>query len=481
MQHSAPYIQLPHRQKMGVILGTSFLHFYNLIITFTMPVALPVLMGRYDMMAFYAILGGITALLGCIVTPIGGKLGDLLGRRKVFLIAGYLRLVLMLLCALPGNGTTFFILYVVGNFFASALSAYPTTVLSDVTLPEERPRWFGVFGTINGGALVVGLLGGGIMVDLLGPMSVFLFSAPFGLVGLILLTLYYPNRPSAEKTKLDSGGIILLAIGFTCILSWCAFGGTLFKRTSALGLALIVVGLIMLVILYCYERRTKDPLLDFTLFRNKHFTVAFFTYLAIAPMVQLCASTLVLYGQVSLGLSATVSGTLALPKNLVFFILPTFLGAWLARDSRRFRAVFLLCGGTIAIASALSATWTVNTSIFTIYVVMLIYGVATSCQSVCVQPYMQLAIQPADLGRATGMILFGSSIGSTIFNSAYNVFYNYKYAAAMELGGGVHLAQAVSETFSLLSVLSAVCGVGILVLALTLIPRVKAKKTSHAA
>lgn len=478
MQQTAAYIQLPHKQKMGVILGTSFLHFYNLIITFTMPVALPVLMGRYDMMAFYAILGGITALVGCIVTPIGGKLGDLLGRRKVFLFAGYLRLVLMLLCAIPSRGPVFFGLYVAGNFVASVLSAYPTTVLSDVTTPDERPRWFGMFGTINGGALVIGLLGGGIMVDLLGPLSVFFFAAPFGLVGLILLTLYYPNRPSATETKLDTGGIILLAIGFSCVLSWCAFGGTLFQRTSVFGLALIIVGLVVLVCLFRYERRAKDPLLDFTLFRNSHFTVSFFTYMLIAPMVQLCASTLVLYGQVGLGLSATVSGTLALPKNIIFFILPTFLGTWLARDRTRFRAVFLLCGFAIAVASALSATWTTTTSIITIYLVMIIYGVSTSCQSVCVQPYMQLAIPSEDLGRATGMILFGSSIGGTIFNSAYNIFYNSKYAHAMELGGGEHLAQAVTETFSLLSVLSAICGVGIVVLALVLIPKA-AKKTAE--
>jgi hypothetical protein len=109
---------------------------------------------------------------------------------------------------------------------------------------------------------------------------------------------------------------------------------------------------------------------------------------------------------------------------------------------------------------------------------MIIYGVSTSCQSVCVQPYMQLAIPSEDLGRATGMILFGSSIGGTIFNSAYNIFYNSKYAHAMELGGGEHLAQAVTETFSLLSVLSAICGVGIVVLALVLIPKA-AKKTAE--
>lgn len=76
--------------------GAGLLWFYNLLFGFTMPVVLPSLMEQYDIMAYYAIMGGITSLVGCIVTPIGGKLGDRFGRRRVCLLAGYLRLALML-------------------------------------------------------------------------------------------------------------------------------------------------------------------------------------------------------------------------------------------------------------------------------------------------------------------------------------------------------------------------------------------------
>lgn len=245
----SPYIQLQPRVQKKVIAGAGLLWFYNLLFGFTMPVVLPSLMEHYDMMAFYAILGGVTSLVGCIVTPIGGKLGDRFGRRRVCLLAGYTRLALMLFCAIPTSGPVFFAAYVLGNLVGGFINAFPATILSDVTTPEERPRWFGVFGTINGAALLIGLLGGGIIVDLLGPLATFLFFAPFGLSALVLLTLYYPNVPSSECSKLDKSGMVLLGFGTASVLAWCAFGDMLFPRVSVFGLSLLIIGIILLAAL----------------------------------------------------------------------------------------------------------------------------------------------------------------------------------------------------------------------------------------
>lgn len=478
---SAPtaYISLPLPRQRKVILGSGFLWFYNLIFAFAMPVVLPSLMELYHMMAYYAILAGLTSLVSCIVTPIGGKLGDRFGRRRVCLIAGYLRLLLMLLCAIPTNGPLFFIFYTAGNLVGGLLNAFPAAILSDVTIPEERPRWFGIFGTINGAALILGLLGGGLIVDLLGPLSVFWFVTPFGLVALLLLTRYYPNHPAAEPGRIDFPGMVLLGTGTAFALVWCSFGDTLFPRTSPLGLAILVLGVVLLVVLFLFERKVKDPLFNLRLFRDRHFTMSFSTYLLIAPMMCLCSSVLALYGQKGLGLTATLSGTLAMPKNILFLFLPSILGAWIARDQQRFRTTFLVCGGAIAVASLFSATWGTTTSVMTIYAVMLIFGLGTSCQSVCIQPYMQMTVSPADMGGATATVQFANSVGVVIFNAFYNIFYNARYAEAMSMGGGPHLAQAIAETFSCMSIVSAVGGIIIVALTLRFIPQ-KARAPQNA-
>lgn len=471
----APYIPLKPKAKRGVILGTCFLWFYNLLFGFTMPVVFPSLMTHYDMMAYYAILGGISSLFSCLITPIGGKLGDRFGRRRVCMVAGYIRLILMMFCAIPTSGPVFLVVYSAGNFAGGLLNAYPSAILSDVTVPEERPRWFGLFGTINGASLLIGLLGGGLVVDHLGPFNVFWFFAPWGVAGLVLLTVFYPNRPARETKPIDWGGIALLAVGLTCILAWCAFGGSYIDRGSIFGVALLVVGILVIVLLLFYERHPADPLIDLRLFRNLNFAMSFSCHLLIAPMMCLCSSVLALFGQMSLGLSATASGTLALPKNILFLILPTFFGAWIARDQRRFRTAFLGCGIAISVASVLASLWSANTPVWTVYAVMLIFGVGTSFQAVSIQPYMQIAVEPQEMGIAAALLMFANSIGVAVFNAFYNIFYNAKYSAAMALGGGSHLAQAIAETFSSMAVLSAVCGVVLIGVTLLLIPRKKRK------
>lgn len=478
MTQQTPYIPLGRGAQKKVIVGAGFLWFYNLLFSFTMPVVLPSLMEYYGIMGSYAILSGAIALASCIVTPIGGKLGDRFGRRKVCLLAGYLRLILMLLCAIPTSGPLFFTLYVAGNVVGGLLNAFPVTILSDVTTPDERPRWFGVFGAVNGAALLIGLLGGGLVVDFLGPLTAFLFFAPFGLTALVLLTRHYPNAPSPTAVDLDKFGMLLLSAGLSCVLSWCAFGDILFSRLSPVGTGLLILGAALLAALLYYERRAKDPLFNLALFQNSHFAMSFLTHLLIAPMVCLCSSVLALYGQVGLGLSATISGTLALPKNILFVLLPSLLGAWIARDQRRFRTAFLTCGGAIALASLLSSVWDTHTSVLTIYLVMILFGIGTSCQSVCIQPYMQMSVPPSDMGIAAAMVQFANSVGTVIFNAFYNIFYNARYSAAMELGGGEHLAQAISQVFSLVALLSAASGVLIVLFTLLI---VRAEHTEPAA
>ena len=470
MTQSEAYISLPRPRQLRVILGVGILWFYNLLFAFAMPVILPSLMEYYDMMAYYAVLGGVTSLMTCIVTPIGGKLGDRFGRRRVCLIAGYLRLALMVACGIPSSGPVFLVLYSCGSLVGGFLNAFPATILSDVTTPSERPKWFGVFGTINGAALLIGLFGGGVAVDLLGPTSIFWLVSPLGLIALALLTLYYPNRPSGSAAGIDGVGMALLGTGLACVLSWCSFGDSLFPRVSPVGIGLLVCGAVLLVLLLRYERSAQDPLLDLSLFRNRNFSMSFSTHLLIAPMMCLCSSTLSLFGQKALGLSATVSGTLALPKNILFLILPTLLGTWIAKDQRRYRPVFLTCGGAITLGSVLCAGWNTGTPVAAIYAVMLIFGLGTSCQSVCIQPYMQLTVPPAKLGSAAAMVLFANSIGVVIFNAFYNIFYNARYAEAMVQGGGAKLAEGIAETFSCISILSAVCGAAIVILALWLVP-----------
>lgn len=471
MEQGQAYISLDRKAKNAVILSAALMWVGYVLFTFSMPVVLPAIMEQYGTMAYYAILSGVVTLGSCVVTPIGGKLGDRFGRRRVYLIVGTVRVVFLLLCALPLGGGMFFAAYIVESLSNWMLVSYYTAVLSDVTTLSERPRWFGFFGTLNGFGLLVGMLGGGAVADLLGPLHVFWMVALVDAASLVLAARYYPNRPSAEKTKLDGGGMALMGVGLALVFCWGSFGGLLFPRVSPLGIALLAAGLLFLAAFFLYERRADDPLLDFSLLRNRNFAMSCGIYLLIAPMVQLTSTSITLFGQKGLGMSATVSSTLTLPKNILFLILPTFMGAWLGRDTRRFRSIFLLCGAMIAGGGFFAATWGGDTPLALIYAGMLLFGVGTSCQVVSVQPYTQLTVSGEVMGGAMGSLQFASALSGMVYAIIYNMLYNARYNAAMAAGGGVHLSQAIIEVFSFLSVITAVCGVAIVLLTLWMIPR----------
>ena len=471
MGQSGAYISLPEKDKNRVIASAALLWLWQVLFSFSMPVVLPSIMERYGTMGYYAILSGVVALGSCIVTPIGGKLGDRFGRRRVYLIVGTARVVLLLVCALPTSGAVFFSAYTLSTLAGGLLNSYYTTILSDVTVITERARWFGVFGTVNGFGLLLGMLGGGAVVDLFGALHVFWIITPVGIASLWLAWRYYPNRPRAEKTALDGSGMVLMGAGLVLVLSWASFGGLLFPRISPLGLGLLGSGAVLLAIFFLHERRAKDPVLDFSLLRNRNCAMSCGMYIAVSPMVQLCSTGITLFGQKSLGMSATVSGTLAMPKNLLFLVLPSVMGAWLARDTRRFRSVFLLYGVTAGLGGLFASTWSSATPLVLIYLGMLIFGVSTTCQAVGVQPFTQLTVSNEDMGGAMGSLQFASALSGMVYTVIYNVLYNTRYDAAMAAGGGEHLSRAITEVFSNLSLITAGCGLAIIALTLWLIPR----------
>lgn len=471
MAQSVPYIALSPKAKYGTIAGAGMLWFYHIAYTFSLPVSMPLIMQHYGVMSFYAILTAVSALLQCIITPLGGKLGDQFGRRRVCLIAGAIRVALLIGCAIPTSGTLFFLFTAIGGGVGGMLFSLPHSILSDVTTLEERPLWFGLFGTINGVAMVIGLFFGGIIVDAFGPFSLFPITAILGAAALVLLFLFYPNQPAETASPIDWGGTGLLSVTLICLIGWCSLGGIMFDRKSPIGIFMLVAGFLFLFGLIQYERRVPAPLLTPRLFRNRGFVVSFSVQLLIPPMVYLCSSVLILFGQTVLGLSAAVSGTLAMPKNLLFCILPMILGSFLAKDSNRFRLTFFLCGSAICLGSVIAATWTASTPLIGIYLTMLIFGLGTSCQSVSIQPYMHLEMDPQDIGIATAMIQFGSSVGSVLFTAFYTIFYNLKYASAVSAFGEAGIPLAVSQTFSALSLFSAVSGALIAAVAVFLIPK----------
>ncbi|MBR1779945.1 MAG: MFS transporter [Oscillospiraceae bacterium] len=406
------------------------LYLYSMLYTFALPVMYPSMLSRYSLMPYYALFGVISVSMSCVSTPLGGKLCDTVGRKRLFLITGTLRLVLMFLCGIRTTPLVFSVLYLSSSCISGFMYAIPLAILSDLTTPEERPRYFGYFGAITGVSLLSGILLGGIITDLFGPFSMFFLFIPILLAAMVLIGYGYTDRAGAARVSLDAPGCLLMALCLASLVILCSFGGSAFPWISWISGGLLAGCVVFFLLFLRRERHCSDPLLDLSIFSDRNFDLSFACGFLIAPMVSLCSGYLVLFGQVALGLSSTVSSTLALPKNIIYLILPTFLGIWVSKNAGRYRLSFLGCGGLIALAGALASLWSVQTGILTIYLVMIVFGLATSCQSISMQPYMQLTVSPARIGIASSLISFSTTLGSTLIGAVNTIYFNARYSIA---------------------------------------------------
>ena len=253
---------------------------------------------------------------------LGGRLGDVFGRKRVFItgLAGFAGA-----SALGGFATSFEVLVgaraLQGAFAALLAPAALSLLTTTFTLPDERNRAFGVFGVIGASGAAVGLILGGALTELLNwrwTMFVNLILAvPTAVVALRLLA---GDAVSGRRTQIDlpgtltgSAGLFALVYGFASAESH-GWG-------SALTVASLAAGLALLAAFVAVERRVESPLLPLRVVADKARAGGFLAIAVVGAGIFGVFLFLTYYMQQTLGFSPLVSGLAFLPMMAV--IMPT--------------------------------------------------------------------------------------------------------------------------------------------------------------
>jgi len=142
-------------------------------------------------------------LANAVFVPVWGKLGDTIGRKKVY-IMGFLIFILgSVLAGLAWNLSSLLVFRVIQAIASSA--DYPTAMaIIAVTFPSgrERAQALGIWSAVFGASVVVGPLVGGPLIDMFGWRSVFLINLPVGIIGLVMANTFIKESVSQVKTKI---------------------------------------------------------------------------------------------------------------------------------------------------------------------------------------------------------------------------------------------------------------------------------------
>jgi EmrB/QacA subfamily drug resistance transporter len=365
-----------------------------------------------------------------ITTVVGGKLGDLLGHRVVFLTGIVVFLVGSVLCGLAANMTQLIAFRLLQGLGGGALVVASFSLIGQLFAPAERAKYAGYSTSVFAVASIAGPLLGGVVTDTLGWRWAFYINVPLGLITFALVMFLLPGAVVGSRPKLDYAGAGLLAALSVCVALLAGRAGSLDEVLSGAGAGLIAAIVVLVPLLIAVERRTAEPILPLTLFGNSTFVLSNAITMLAGFAILATVSFLPLFLQAASGASAAMSGLVLIPMMFGLVAASTLVGRRIAA-TRRYRWFPVASMAVAAVASFLLSTMDADTPwlVVTAYSVLLGIGSGLSMQVFVVA--VQGCAPPAQIGAATATVTYARLVGASFGISAFGAVFASRLASAL--------------------------------------------------
>jgi EmrB/QacA subfamily drug resistance transporter len=265
-------------------------------------------------------------LANAVFVPIWGKLGDTVGRKKVYIMGFSIFIFGSALAGFAWNLSSMIVFRIIQAVASSA--DYPTAMaILAVTFRQgkERAQALGLWSVSFAAAAVFGPLIGGPMIDAFGWRSIFLLNIPVGIVGLVMAFIFVRESVSEHKTiHFDWWGAIALGTALSTLVL-VLDQGIIWGWFSWQSLVCYMVTVLFTIIFIFIEHHAKEPIVDLKFFKNSVFvnTLAnnFITFMALSGALFLVP----IFAETYLGYSATQTGLLFIPMA-IFMVIASPLG-----------------------------------------------------------------------------------------------------------------------------------------------------------
>jgi EmrB/QacA subfamily drug resistance transporter len=355
-----------------------------------------------------------TYLLALIATmPLYGKIGDLYGRKRVYIAAISIFTLGSALCGAAGTMEQLLVARFVQGIGAGGIGALAMAIVADIVPARQLGRWLGYQGAIFACASLIGPLTGGLFVDNLSWRWAFYVNLPFAAASIFIVVTQLNVPYQRIRHSLDVVGSLLLTSALACVVLAASIGGRTNEWASptVLGLAIGVVVLATLCVLH--ERGASEPVLPFRLMRQRVVRYAAGLNATSGATFASGIYFIPVFVQQVQGLSATESGLLLVPFMFTTAF-TTLLAGRAVERSGRYRTWPIL-GSVIAIAAVtVLTTLGLDTPawLIAVYGAFLGAGVGFVMQTSLLA--LQNGAEQRDTGVATSSALLSRMLGSTL-------------------------------------------------------------------
>lgn len=366
------------------------------------------------------------AVIGLVLTL--GRLGDLFGRKWIYILGFLLFVLSSAFCGLAQTSTQLIAFRVLQGVGGAIILANGRALVSINSLPSERGKALGLTSTAYHVGYMTGPTLGGFVIDTIGWRWIFFMTIPIGLVCAYFASRVLKEREkSAASIKVDWLGAMYLLLTNICFVY-------ALNQLPHLGLghpvvfSFFVVSLASLALFIHTERRVATPILSLGLFRNRLFTASNLSLFFITSTQSAISVLLPFYLQNLMGFTPTQMGWLLIGSSVVIVMLAPLAG-WLS-DRFGSRLLCSIGAAVIVLGQYLIASLTLQSSVFQLVLPQVLIGLGWALFNSPNQSAIMSAVSRDQVGSASGMTVTTARVGGAIGIALSGAIMTYALSAS---------------------------------------------------
>jgi EmrB/QacA subfamily drug resistance transporter len=424
------------RGKWWTLAGACFGLFLLMLDSTVVALALPEIRGDVGASAegLQWVMNGYLLTIAVLVVT-AGRLGDMLGRKRVFLAGMVVFAAGSVLSGAAGDQQMLILGRVVQGVGAAAVLPLSLALVVNVFPPAEQPRALGIWAAVSAIALAIGPLAGGLLIEL-DWRVIFWMNLPLVGLGVAITARAAPeSRDPAAGTRIDRPGLAALSIGLTAVVLALVQAQAWSPAAVA---ALAVAGIAALAAFWAIEHRVREPIVDFALFRNGPYFGASAAAFALVGSYWAVMFFQPQYLQDVRGHSPIACGLLVLPITAPMVLVSPFSGRLIGRfGSRRLMTAGMTSGALgLLVLTRVGA----GTSYGLLLVGYLFFGLALGLVYAPMSTAAMAAMPASKVGIASGVLAMDRCLAGAVALAGTGAVFHAL------LGGGHGLAAAIADS-----------------------------------
>ena len=383
----------------------------------------------------------------------GGKLGDMFGRRKMFIVGLVVFTLASLACGLAPSAGFLIGARAVQGIGAALMNPATLSIITATFPPKERGQAIGIWAGVSALALAIGPLVGGLIVDNIGWNWIFFVNVPVGVLGIVVsLLVIKESRDMSHEQSIDLPGLVTSGLALFA-LSYALIEGNQRGWSSAEILGLFVGAAVLLAAFILLELRQRLPMLDLSLFKIGSFVGANLVAMLVSLGMFGVFFYISLYVQNILGYSPTKAGAIFLPMTVLIILVAPIAGKLSDRVGSRW-----LMGagmGILGVSLLLYQRIGLHTGFWSLLPQLLLGGVG---MAMTMSPMTSAAMGSVPIDKAgvgSGVLnsfrQVGGSLGIALMGAillSYQHPTRLKQVAAQQFVDGLHAALLLSAVIA---------------------------------